>query len=180
VIAQRAVADEVPDAEDEAALQDLLKVKLTAGLPDTAEEARRELADVERPLGRPHRRIQSDAAKKGADAGCRPADTLRSARQSGGRGCCKDDVAAVAAGQPRGRQGAAGARGVNPASEPHNRAELSSTSSLPPSGSKAHTGITAAGAGSKLGTERSAAASAASANGAPTDLRRWSMTSPKP
>ncbi len=52
VIAQRAVADEVPDVEDEAELQDLLNVKLTAGLPDTAEEARRELVDVERLLER--------------------------------------------------------------------------------------------------------------------------------
>ena len=61
----------------------------------------------------------------------------------------------------------------------HSGAELSSTSSLPPFGSNAHTGIRAAGAGSVLRKERADAASVALASGAPTEPRRWSMTSTK-
>ena len=47
VIAQRAVADEVPDIEDAEDLQDILNFKLTAALPESPGEARQELEQVE-------------------------------------------------------------------------------------------------------------------------------------
>ena len=50
VIAQRAVADEVPDLDDAEDLQDLLNFTLTAALPGSAAEARLELEEVEKLL----------------------------------------------------------------------------------------------------------------------------------
>jgi hypothetical protein len=50
VIAQRAVADEVPDLDDAQDLQDLLNFKLTAALPESPPEARQELEQVEKLL----------------------------------------------------------------------------------------------------------------------------------
>ncbi len=47
VIAQRAPDDSIPDLEDAQELEDLLNVKLTSALPDTPEEARGELGEVE-------------------------------------------------------------------------------------------------------------------------------------
>jgi superfamily II DNA or RNA helicase len=50
VIAQRAVADEVPDLDDAEDLQDLLNFTLTAALPESPAEARHELDQIEQLL----------------------------------------------------------------------------------------------------------------------------------
>jgi hypothetical protein len=50
VIAQRAVADEVPDLDDAEDLQDLMDFTLTAALPESPAEARLELGQVEKLL----------------------------------------------------------------------------------------------------------------------------------
>jgi len=52
VIAQRAYDDSILDLEDAEELEDLLNVKLTSALPETPEEARSELMEVEELLGR--------------------------------------------------------------------------------------------------------------------------------
>ena len=52
VIAQRAVVDDVPDLDDAEDLQDILTFKLTAALPDSPVEARQELEQVEKLLGK--------------------------------------------------------------------------------------------------------------------------------
>lgn len=52
VIAQRAFEDTVPDIEDAQDLEDLLNIKLTAGLPDTPAEAAGELEQVNELLSR--------------------------------------------------------------------------------------------------------------------------------
>ena len=52
MIAQRAYDDTVLDLEDAEELEDLLNVKLTSALPETPQEARSELAEVDELLGR--------------------------------------------------------------------------------------------------------------------------------
>lgn len=52
VIAQRAYDDTVLELDDAEELEDLLNVKLTSALPDSPEEARSELAEVEELIGR--------------------------------------------------------------------------------------------------------------------------------